>query len=370
MKQVEDFILEKSLGFSSFGEAYLATKNGSPEKYAVKCYDREETDKSGIKHYLGNEMIFLEKINHPNIIKLHEIKKTKKHYYFFYEYCNGGKLSDALENYKIKYGKPFPEEIIQYFMKQIIDAFYYLHEKKIIHRCINLDNILLNYENEEDLKNLNLIKAKIKIIDFIYVCRAEKDILQKSLQYIFLGGSSSTDPLIIKNFNRPNNKKIKQFGYSTRADIWSIGAICYEMLIGKSLFHIEDVSKFFEKGNYTIPHSLSYEIVAFINGMLQYNAFKRLTASQLSRHDFLNKNVNQFKIINLEEKLIDKQEINDDNNITIWSIYSKKDENLLISILAGDYVVAIDENEELEFCKANESSLKLSLKEIPANPTD
>ena len=36
----------------------------------------------------------------------------------------------------------------------------------------------------------------------------------------------------------------------------------------------------------------------------------------------------------------------------------------------GDYVVAIDENEELEFCKANESSLKLSLKEIPANPTD
>ena len=44
-------------------------------------------------------------------------------------------------------------------MKQIIDAFKYIHELKIIHRNINLDNILLHYDNEEDENNLNLMKA-------------------------------------------------------------------------------------------------------------------------------------------------------------------------------------------------------------------
>lgn len=48
-------------------------------------------------------------------------------------------------------------------MHQIIDAFNYIHNKRIIHRNIKLENILIKYDNEEDAKNYNLMKAEIKI---------------------------------------------------------------------------------------------------------------------------------------------------------------------------------------------------------------
>ena len=51
-------------------------------------------------------------------------------------------------------------------MRQIISAVKYLHDKRIIHRYITLDNILFHYDSEEDQNNKNLIKSKIKIIDF------------------------------------------------------------------------------------------------------------------------------------------------------------------------------------------------------------
>jgi len=51
-------------------------------------------------------------------------------------------------------------------MRQIISAVKYLHDKRIIHWHITLENILVHYDSEEDKKNQNLIKSKVKIIDF------------------------------------------------------------------------------------------------------------------------------------------------------------------------------------------------------------
>ena len=46
------------------------------------------------------------------------------------EFCNGGELSKNLEKYMMKNGTAFPEELVQHFMRQIIDAFKYIHGKK------------------------------------------------------------------------------------------------------------------------------------------------------------------------------------------------------------------------------------------------
>lgn len=149
---VDNLTLEKCLGKGAFGEVYLTSRKGDDKKYATKKIDREEVEKGeGIK-YLKNEIIILQYLRHPNIVRFEEVKKTKKHYYIVMEFCNGGELSKALEKYIEKYGKPFSEEIVQHLMRQIIDAFKFMHERKIIHRDVKLDNILLNYETEEDKK--------------------------------------------------------------------------------------------------------------------------------------------------------------------------------------------------------------------------
>jgi serine/threonine protein kinase len=75
------------------------------------------------------------------------------------EYCNGGSLHNCLNNYIIKNGKPFPEDLVRYLMKQILNGVKSLHEKGIIHRDLKLNNILLKYSNGNDLINRNIYAA-------------------------------------------------------------------------------------------------------------------------------------------------------------------------------------------------------------------
>ena len=370
--KIDNYDLETCLGKGAFGEVYLTSRKGDPKKYATKKLDREEIESGeGIK-YLRNEIVILQYLNHPNIVKFQEVKKTKHHYYIIMEYCNGGELSKALEKYVNKYGKPFPEELVQHFMRQIISAFKYIHERKIIHRDVKLDNILLHFENEEDLKNFDLMKATVKIIDFGFACKISKT----GLQYTVLGSPINMDPIILKKLNS-STKKTKQLGYSEKADIWSIGTICYEMVIGRPVYDAEDMDDLVEKvedGSYKVPTSMSHELVSFLNAMLQYNSENRLTASQLSRHDFIVKDVKDFKKIDLEKvagKIKgDKLGINSIKNKTIWSIFNADSQNLLTSIVGSKFIKPIDEKEELEFEKNKKVALELPSNGIPDNPTE
>ena len=369
---VDNLTLEKCLGKGAFGEVYLTSRKGDDKKkYATKKIDREEVEKGeGIK-YLKNEIIILQYLRHPNIVRFEEVKKTKKHYYIVMEFCNGGELSKALEKYIEKYGKPFSEEIVQHLMRQIIDAFKFMHERKIIHRDVKLDNILLNYETEEDKKNLNLMKAQVKIIDFGFSCKIDKS----GLQFTALGSPINMDPIILKKLNA-SSKKERQLGYNQKADIWSLGTICYEMLIGKSAFDaddMEDLVNKIENGSYNVPTNLSHEVVSFLNGMLQYEGNNRLTADQLSRHSFLTKNVKDFTPLSLNKtnKVMSTKKLNQ----SIWAIFGANDENKLMNIAGNEFVKPIDEKEELEFEQRKKNNaggklMQLPSKGIPDNPTD
>ena len=380
MMKLGSYTIEKLLGEGSFGKVHLTKKEGDSKKYATKELDREEIDSSEAKKYLINEIRILQSLNHPNIVKFVDIKKTKKHYYIMMEFCNGGELSKNLEKYMTKNGTAFPEELVQHFMRQIIDAFKYIHGKKIIHRDVKLDNILLHFDNEEDKKNFNLMKAQVKIIDFGFSC------IYNDIKKSILGSPINMDPLILKKLT-DSTGATRELGYDMSADIWSIGTICYEMLIGKSAFDSNDIKELsdkIEKGAYKVPTNISAELVSFLNGMLQYEGKNRLNAEQLSRHAFLTKDVKQFKRINLNEisnKIEDNQIEVDTHenktflqkkpikNSTIWSIYKGNQENVLTNISGNEFIDPVDEKEEQFFKESKKNTLlQLPSKGIPDNP--
>ena len=380
MMKLGSYTIEKLLGEGSFGKVHLTRKESDSKKYATKELDREEIDSSEAKKYLINEIRILQSLNHPNIVKFVDIKKTKKHYYIMMEFCNGGELSKNLEKYMNKNGTAFPEELVQHFMRQIIDAFKYIHGKKIIHRDVKLDNILLHFDNEEDKKNFNLMKAQVKIIDFGFSC------IYNEIKKSILGSPINMDPLILKKLT-DSTGATRELGYDMSADIWSIGTICYEMLIGKSAFDSNDIKELsdkIEKGAYKVPTNISAELVSFLNGMLQYEGKNRLNAEQLSRHAFLTKDVKQFKRINLNEisnKIEDNQIEVDTHenktflqkkpikNSTIWSIYKGNQENVLTNISGNEFIDPVDEKEEQFFKESKKNTLlQLPSKGIPDNP--
>ena len=249
------------------------------------------------------------------------------------ELCNGGGLSDCLEDHMKKNKKPFSEEIVQYLMRQIVSGLNYLHKKNILHRDIKLDNILVNFDNEEDRKNRNMMKAKVKIIDFGFARHLEPS----QLAYSTLGSPINMDPGILRKLNRMEHSK--EYGYDQKADIWSLGTICYEMLIGKNTFNAETMRELIskvERGNYFLPTTISKEAVSFLNGMLQYDLKKRLSAEQLYHHNFLTKDYSKLTRINVKEasdKIVGSQiKINSKNNQSIWVIFETDEDNNLDNI--------------------------------------
>ncbi len=76
------------------------------------------------------------------------------------------------------------------------------------------------------------------------------------------------------------------------------------MLVGHKPFNGKSMDELFQKvknGTYSLPLSLSKEVVSFINGMLQQDPNKRLTANQLLYHDFLRKHPSQFQSVDVRE---------------------------------------------------------------------
>ena len=139
---VDDLSIIKTLGKTSFGEVFLTLKEGFIEKSVTTQIDKKVYSNQKMKSYLDSEITILKDINHENIVKLYYVKETSEYLYIIREYCNGGNLEECLEKYLETHNSPFPEELVQYFMRQIISAVKYLHDKRIINRDIKLNNIL------------------------------------------------------------------------------------------------------------------------------------------------------------------------------------------------------------------------------------
>ena len=330
--KVDDIQIIKSIGKGSYGEVFLSQKKGINAYLATKKMDRKIYENPNFFKRLFNELNIIMVVNHPNIIKYIDFKKTLNNFYLVTEFVNGGSLGDNLKKYINMYRKPFSEEITQHLMRQIVDALKYLHFNNIIHRDLKLDNILVNYQNEYDRQYVNLKNCQIKLIDFGFATMLHK---KGEMAFTVLGTPNNMDPKILDAINNGN-----VVGYNSKVDIWSLGTICYEMVVGCSPFRgisMEDLNQKVQKGNYVLPMTLSEEIVSFINQMLQQDENIRADAKTLLNHPFLVNPVNSFHpvdvrkiqanylpggLISMESK---QQQINNNinNQYNVWSVFNQ-----------------------------------------------
>ena len=302
--RLDDLILGTKLGNGAFGEVFKSKISGSDTIYATKRLEKRKFMKNPKAYrYLENEINILNNISHENIVKLYNSDlQTTKYKYLITEYCNGGDLNGCLEKYKKEMKRPFNEEEVQYIMRQLVSGIKYLHvEKKILHRDLKLENILLQFDNEEDRLQKRILKAKIKIIDFGFA-RYYDDIVGS-----VLGSPMFMDPRILYRLAKVDHQQ--DFGYEEKADIYSLGVICYILLTGKPLFDVDNLKELVDitkKGEYKISANLSKETISFLNYMLRLDPKKRLDIEKLSRHKFITLDSKKFT-------KIDKTLLSDDN---------------------------------------------------------
>ena len=321
MKKIDDYTLISRIQQTTLSDIYLTSKDGTETKYSTKVINKSTNISEISKKYIDGEISILKDVNHPNIIKLIEVKEYPNYIYIITEYCNGGDLQSFLDKYVKENNKGLSEEIVQYLMKQIIEAYKYLNNKRIIHRDIKLENILINYEDENDKLNNNIMKAKIKITEFQFSKYLEKG----KLTYTTIGSPIIMSPILLNKLDSDENNQDK--GYDEKEDIWSLGINFYTLLIGKNPFDAENlngIKEKVEKGIYMIPSTLSKEAISFMNSMLQYDSNKRLSVQKLSAHKFLKKDVKEFTKLDINEikDLLKGSyiEINTKSNDLIWKL--------------------------------------------------
>ena len=333
IQHVDDYTLIKSIGKGNFGEVFLTQKQGYPQYYATKKMERRKCEVPPLLNRLINEIRILTSVKHPNIVKYIDLKKTKNHWYLITEFISGGSLTDILHKYMAMYQRPFPEDIVQHIMRQIVSAVQYLHFNRIIHRDLKLDNILLNFASEYDKQTLNLKNCQVKIIDFGFAT-----ILNSDKTNTVLGTPPNMDPKILEQITTgiPTN------GYTEKVDIWSLGTLCYEMIMGYSPFRATSMQELYQKvkkGDYILPSNLSEEIVSFINSMLQQDDEERADADELMNHKFLVNDVSTFHAVDvrsieasyipggmLNMKSKQPKVVNNINNdFNLWGIFTQPD---------------------------------------------
>lgn len=154
--KMDFYHIEKLIGKGTYGKVYESTHKLTGKKVAIKCIEKTTVKNFKKMQKIFNEIDILSGLTHRNIIKLFEIFENPKYYFFVTEFAQKGDLYKMLNKSTF-----FNESQIFLILKDILSALDYIHSKKILHRDIKLDNILITNEYQ------------IKICDFGVSCKLD-----------------------------------------------------------------------------------------------------------------------------------------------------------------------------------------------------
>ena len=290
---------DKSLGKGISGEVLLAYDLEKDIDVAAKHIPKNLVNDQKEMELFTNEVLISTLCENENLAKVHDISDIDGEKYLIFEYCNGGDLQTALSNYKKKHIF-LDEKIIQNIVSQILNGLQCLHNKKIIHHDIKPANILLHYDNIEDLNQLNLMKCKFKISDF-GLSKFKNEQYER-----MIGGS----PLYMEPYLFDKNVPISIIE-NEKVDIWSLGILTYELLFGITPFEnscfipdnaLRELVSNLSRGIYFINicyrDKISLQIIAFLNKCLQIEQNKRASSEELLFSEFVTRDIEKFFFLN------------------------------------------------------------------------
>lgn len=235
------------------------------EMLAAKIISKKDMKKRKAIKIINKEIELLQKINHPNIVKLKKVleienENEEEFIIMIEEYCSQGDLSDNIIGHRIR-----TEKEKKRIAQGIIEAIAYLHKRRIAHCDIKPSNILLDENNIPKLCDFNLS-----------ICTRKENVC-------YIAGT----PL----FQPPELHANYYYGNRMKADIWSLGVTLFYLFENRLPFHnYSDLRRgqcFLSENNINLNR--------FILKCLQINEKFRVDAKLLKNDEYLvdGKNIHQ-----------------------------------------------------------------------------
>nr|XP_023874179.1 serine/threonine-protein kinase ATG1c isoform X2 [Quercus suber]POE83800.1 serine/threonine-protein kinase atg1c [Quercus suber] len=261
---VGDYLVGRQIGSGSFSVVWHARHRVHGTEVAIKEIATGRLNKK-LQESLMSEIFILKRINHSNIIRLHDIIEVPGKIHLVLEYCRGGDLSVYLQ----RHGR-VPEAIAKQFMLQLAAGLQILRDNNLIHRDLKPQNLLLSTNNNN---------STLKIADFGFA---------RSLQPRGLAETLCGSPL----YMAPEIMQLQK--YDAKADLWSVGAILFQLVTGKTPFtgnnQIQLLQNIMRSTELHIPldiTDLSSDCKDLCQKLLRRNPVERLTFEEFFNHPFL-----------------------------------------------------------------------------------
>lgn len=213
---------------------------------------------------LKSELHIHQQMNNEHVCTFRRYFEDAQNIYMMLDICQNQSLSDL-----IKRRKRLHLQEARFYLHQLIQGVKYIHSKRVIHRDLKVGNLFLTE------------KMKLKIGDFGLAAQLN-DLSERKKSVC------GTPNYLAPELLQQEAYGVK--GYSFEVDLWSIGVICFIMLVGKAPFESPDVKQTYNKiklGMYSIPPELQIHPIAkrFIRECLTPDFQKRLTLDEMLQHD-------------------------------------------------------------------------------------
>ncbi|XP_048368582.1 serine/threonine-protein kinase SIK2 isoform X1 [Sphaerodactylus townsendi] len=250
--------IEGTLGKGNFAVVKLGRHRITRSEVAIKIIDKSQLDSVNLEK-IYREVQIMKMLDHPHIIKLYQVMETKSMLYLVTEFAKNGEIFDYLANH----GRLSESEARRKFW-QILSAVEYCHSRKIVHRDLKAENLLLD-------NNMN-----IKIADF-------------GFGNFYKSGEPLTTWCGSPPYAAPEVFEGQQYE-GPQLDIWSMGVVLYILVCGALPFDgptLPILRQRVLEGRFRIPYFMSEECEHLIRRMLVLDPSKRLTIAQIKEHKWM-----------------------------------------------------------------------------------
>ncbi|VTZ69321.1 aurora-related kinase 3, putative [Plasmodium chabaudi chabaudi] len=328
-KEEEIFSDAGNIGEGGFGVVTKMRFLSFPQYYAIKKISKDHIIKSQAAGQAYLEAKYHSVLSHVNVIKMYGCMQDDNYIYHVLEYCPKGSIYSISKNFKKRI---IPEELAYKYFCNVVNGLYYLNQMGIFHRDIKMENVLVDH------------KDNAKLSDF-------------GLSAMILGEKSHSSLCGTLVYFSP--EIISGEGYDWRSDIWSLGILLYEMLVGDVPFDgtKTQIVQSIYSCNLNFPNFINPLAINLIKKALVVDVNKRIKLSEIASDPWMQ----EMWKLTFQKGLIESNNIINDDSYNF---------NFIHNIIKTECLIKKSLNASLNFhtdsCSNNKLESALSNEKIEA----